>query len=140
MEEFLRVLLIEALKTGMGILAKAGFEDKVRELRDRLTGGNEKKLEKAFAQAYQAAAEASGDEPLKPLLKHEPFYRSVVTGLLDPVAGFDLGAAADVWGERLPEQARALRGSSTCWKACCSRMRPGAPCWNATAPCAGRKR
>jgi hypothetical protein len=109
MEEILSLLLIESLKTGIDILAQAGFKDRVKDLLDRLTGAHEKKLQQAFTQAYQKAVESGGDEALKPLLKHQPFQEEIVTALLDPVTGFNVDAAREAWGEKLPEHAPALR-------------------------------
>jgi len=109
MEEILRILLAAALEAGLGVLAEAGFGDKARELRDHLIHTGEKKLRQAFAQAYKKAASASGEEALQPLLKHRPFQEEVVAALLDPLTSFDIQAAAEVWGEKLPQQARSLR-------------------------------
>ena len=84
------VLLGAALEAGFGLLAEAGFGDEVRDLKERLTKRSEKAREAAFDRACDRAVQAAGEESLRPLLDHQPFREAVVTGLLDPEAGFDL--------------------------------------------------
>ena len=103
------ILLGAALEVGLDLLAEVGFGDEARALKDRLTKRTEKARQRAFEQAFQRAVQAAGEESIHPLLAHRPFQEAVITGLLDPTQGFDLQAAAEVWGERLPGHAAALR-------------------------------
>jgi formylglycine-generating enzyme required for sulfatase activity len=85
----LSLLLGAVLEAGLGVLAEAGFGDEARALKERLTKPKEKERHAAFDRAFDQAVQAAG--------------------LLDPEQGFDVQAAAEVWGEQLPEHARALR-------------------------------
>jgi len=103
------MLLGAALEAALGLLAEAGFGDEARALKERLSGRGEKARRAALDRAFESAACAAGEESLARLLDHPPFREAVVAGLLDPVQGFDLQAAAGVWGEKLPARAPALR-------------------------------
>jgi len=103
------MLLGAALEAALGLLAEAGFGDEARSLKERLSGRGEKARRAALDRAFESAACAAGEESLARLLDHPPFREAVVAGLLDPVQGFDLQAAAGVWGEKLPARAPALR-------------------------------
>jgi formylglycine-generating enzyme required for sulfatase activity len=106
---FWDLLLGATLEAGLGLLAEAGFGDEVRALKERLSKRGEKARRAAFERAFARAVEVAGDEGLQPLLDHQPFREAVVAGLLDPVQGFDLQAAAGTWGAQLPAHAPALR-------------------------------
>ncbi len=103
------ILLAAALEAGLGVLAEAGFGDQVRALKQRLTKRTEKSRRAAFERAFGQAAGRIDEESLEPLLDYRHFREAVVAGLLDPLQGFDLQVAAEVWGERLPAHAPALR-------------------------------
>jgi hypothetical protein len=105
----LSTLLGAALEAGLGVLAEAGFGDEARALKERLTKRSEKERQAAFDRAFDRAVETAGEESLRPLLDHQPFREAVVAGLLDPEQGFDVQAAAEVWGDKLPSHARTLR-------------------------------
>jgi formylglycine-generating enzyme required for sulfatase activity len=105
----LSLLLGAALEAGLGVLAEVGFGDEVHALKERLTKRSEKERQAAFDRAFDQAVQAAGEESIRPLLGHQPFREAVVAGLLDPEQGFDVQAAAEVWGNKLPSHARALR-------------------------------
>jgi len=96
------MLLGAALEAGLGVLVEAGFSDEACDLEERLTKRTEKARRAAFDRAFEQAARAAGRERLRPLLDHPPFRQAVITGLLDPVLGFDLQAAVSEWEGRLP--------------------------------------
>jgi len=105
----LETLLSAAISTGLGLLAKVGFEDEIVDLKNRLSKKDEKKREAAFNQAYQQARKDAKDDHIVELLDHKPFQEEVVKGLLDPAGGFDFQAVARHWMEKYPESAPALR-------------------------------
>src|SRR5712691_195741 len=102
-------LLSAAIETTLGLLAEIGLGDEIRDLKERLTKSGERKRRDAFEQAFAKAKEAVGEDVLAPLLDHRPFQEAVVNGLLDPVNGFDVQSAAEVWKDHFPEHARVLR-------------------------------
>ncbi len=103
------LLLGAALEAGFGVIAAAGFEDAVRDLKERLLHTSAKEREAAMQAALDAAVQASGNTTLSPLL-HEPrFQEEVVAALIDPVTGFDVAAMAAVWEEQLPAHRLAFR-------------------------------
>jgi basic membrane protein A len=103
------VLLEEKLEAELGLLAEAGFGDPVRDLQARLAEQDKETRHAAFGRVCDAAAQAAGEQSLRPLRDSTSFHRAVVAGLLDPVQGFDVQCAADVWGAQLPAHAPALR-------------------------------
>ncbi len=105
----LETLLTGAIGAIMGVLAKAGFEDEATALKERLTKRTEKARQEAFTRAFNQAAKGIDDPALKPLLNHRPFRKAVVTGLLDPMHGFDLKAVGEEWAGRLDAHAVGLR-------------------------------
>lgn len=102
-------LLNAVLSAGIGILVKAGFEDKVRDLKKLIGKETATKRRKAFDQALKKARAQAGEKSILPLLEHRPFIDEVLTGLLDPEHSFDVQAASKVWRDKLPEHARTLR-------------------------------
>ena len=92
----LDVLLSASIGAGLSLLAKVGFEKEAEDLKARLLGSDEKARKRAFDNAFDIAAKKISDKTLKPLLNHRPFRESVITGLLDPLEGFDLKAAGEV--------------------------------------------
>ena len=105
----LETLLSAALEAGFGLIAEAGFGDAIRDLKDRLTSATERRRRDALERAFARAREAVGDDPIKPLLEHRPFFEEIVKALLDPRSGFDVEAVGEVWQDRLPQHDRALR-------------------------------
>jgi formylglycine-generating enzyme required for sulfatase activity len=105
----LETLLSAAIETGVGLLAEVGLDDAVRDLKERLSNSDERRRRAAFERAFAKAREAAGEEAIAPLLEHRPFEEEVIRGLLDPVTGFDVQAAAEVWEDRLRAYAPALR-------------------------------
>ena len=105
----LEALLSAAIETGIGLLDEVGLGHDIRDLKERLTTSEARQRREAFERAFATAREAAGEDSLRPLLDHRPFQEAVVKGLLDPTTGFDIQAAAEVWHDRLPEHARALR-------------------------------
>jgi formylglycine-generating enzyme required for sulfatase activity len=105
----LETLLSAAISTGLGLLAKVGFEDEIVDLKNRLSKTDEKKREAAFNQAYQQARKDAKEDHIVELLDHKPFQEEVVKSLLDPAGGFDFQAVARHWMEKYPESAPALR-------------------------------
>lgn len=105
----LEALLNAAIETVLGLLAEIGLGDEIRDLKERLTKSDERKRREAFEKAFAKAKEVVGEDVLAPLLDHRPFQEAIVNGLLDPVNGFDVQSAAEVWKDRFPEHARALR-------------------------------
>ncbi len=103
------ILLAATLEAGLGLIAEAGFGDAARQLRDRLLKTDEKKRLSALNNAWQAALTAADSLEFRELLEHRPFQEEVVSGLVDPIGGFDIQAAAHDWEERLPRHALALR-------------------------------
>jgi hypothetical protein len=99
-------------------LAEVGFGDEIRGLKEGLTKSDERTRREAFERAFASAREAAGEDALMPVLDHSPFREAVVNGLLDPTTGVDVQTAADVWKDRLPEQARALRRFFTTLEQC----------------------
>ena len=97
-----QLLLSAALEASLGLLAEAGFGDEVRALKARWTQHDEKARRAAFERAFEQAKVAIDDEGLRALLEHRPFQEAVVTGLLDPLTGFDLQGAVAEWEDRLP--------------------------------------
>ena len=105
----LETLLTGAIGAAMGVLAKAGFEDEAVSLKDRLTQRTEKARQEAFTRAFDEAAKVVGEEDLTPLINHVPFRQAVVTGIVDPMQGFDLTAVGEEWAGRLDSHAVGLR-------------------------------
>ena len=103
------VLLEEKLEAELRLLAEAGFGSQARGIWELLTKPGEKVRHAAFERAYDTAARVAGEKSLRPLLGSMSFHGGVVTGLLDPVQGFDIQCAADIWGAQLPLHALALR-------------------------------
>jgi len=105
----LETLLTATLETAIGLLAEVGFGDELRDLKARLAKSNERKRQAAFDVAFAKAKRALPDEAVQALLNHRPFQEAIINGLLDPVTGFDVQAAATEWIEKYPEWARPLR-------------------------------
>ena len=104
------LLLGAALEAGLGLLAEVGLGDEARALKERLSKRGEREKSAAFDGAFgRAAGTIKGDPELQELLDHRPFREAVIAGLLDPLQGFDLEAAAGEWGEKLPARAPGLR-------------------------------
>jgi hypothetical protein len=103
------ILLGATLEAGLGLLAEAGFGEEIRGLKERLTGRSARARQVAFDRAFEAAVARAGEHSLRPLLNSAYFRDAVITGLLDPVQGFDVQAAVEVWEDQLPAHAPALR-------------------------------
>jgi len=103
------LLLVAALEVGVELLAESGFGDQVHELKEQLADHTKRDHWAACNRALDQAVKDIGDERMRLLLNHRPFRDAVVTGLLDPVQGFDLQAAAKVWGNQLLILAPILR-------------------------------
>ena len=103
------MLLGAAIGTCMSLAADAGFGDQVRSVKKYLTKDNEAARQKAFNKAFESASEAVGKENLQELMNHEPFRESVITGLIDPIKGFDIQPAAEVCGDAFALRAPAIQ-------------------------------
>ncbi len=103
----LETLLGAAIGAGLSLAAEVGFGEKARSLKKTLTD-TEKARDKAFQQIFSKAEAVVGRDNLADLLGHDPFRQAVVTGLLDPVTGFDPESARDICGENFPLRVRAI--------------------------------
>lgn len=103
------VLLTAALNVSVGLLAKAGFEDSLKDLKERLVKADEKKRQKALEAAIKDACKSCGEEDIRPLLDQPRIREEIIAGLLDPCRGFNIQRVSDLFGERYPRRAIALR-------------------------------
>ncbi|MCP4211779.1 MAG: SUMF1/EgtB/PvdO family nonheme iron enzyme [Halieaceae bacterium] len=103
------VLLGAALEAGLGLIATVGFEEEVRDSKERFLKTTEKARRKALEKALDRATRAAGYSAISPLL-HEPcFQEEVIGALLDPITGFDVAAISAEWQDKLPTHALAFR-------------------------------
>lgn len=101
-------MLIVTLRVGLELLLEAGCSEALG-LKEQLTSRAAKAYQAACISALDRAVQDAGHENVRLLLQHRPFRDAVLVGLLDPIQGFDLRPAAQVWGDRLLAQARVLR-------------------------------
>jgi hypothetical protein len=136
----LETLLSAALEAGFGLIAEAGFGDAICDLKDRLTSATERRRRDALGRAFARAMEAVGDDPIKALLEHRPFFEEIVKTLLDPRSGFDVGRS-ERCGKIAPHSMTARCGSSfLISKRDCSPMTPGGRSWIVFRHCATGRR
>jgi formylglycine-generating enzyme required for sulfatase activity len=97
-------LLLSGAQKILDLLLTSGYEKA-----KNLTRSDEKQLRQAFERAWTAAAAGKYADSLLPLLAHRPFQQAIVTGLLDPIEGFNVEAARAVWQNQFPDHERDLK-------------------------------
>jgi formylglycine-generating enzyme required for sulfatase activity len=101
-------LLLSAVTKILEKLIEAGFE-KGKEIYRNVTGADQKELRKTFDKAWKEASAGKYEESLKPLFNHRPFQDAVATGLLDPIEGFNVETAREIWEDKFPQYERDLK-------------------------------
>jgi hypothetical protein len=101
----LETLLGAAIGAGLSLAAEVGFGDAARQFKKSIMD-TEKARDKAFRRAFSKAEKNMGRDNVALLMKHEPFRQALVTGLLDPMVGFDPASAEAVFGENFPNHVR----------------------------------
>ena len=101
-------LLIHGLENVLDFLMKAGYQ-KAQAMFNKLTHADQRALQKALEKAYKAAGDGKFDQRFKSLLENADFQKKIVTGLLDPIEGFNLPAVQAAWLQNIPDCERDLR-------------------------------
>ena len=102
-------LLQESLAVSLGLLAEAGFEEKVQADYTALTTDTEGQYRRAFDTAWQHAQERLAPDHIAVLRTHTPFQEAVVHGLLEPGQGFDVQCTMSLLGDDYAAAVRPLR-------------------------------
>jgi formylglycine-generating enzyme required for sulfatase activity/energy-coupling factor transporter ATP-binding protein EcfA2 len=103
-------LLMAAVKAFIGLLVKAGFEDEIKDIKLKLTGGEEKKRRRALEKAYASAQNAVDDDNLNRVLSNQSVNEVITTSMLDDAAGGpDQKALALAVGEAYPKVAGSMQ-------------------------------
>ncbi len=105
----LETLLGATMGAGLGLIDEAGFGGELGSIKKQLGKESEASREKAFKQALKRASKIAGLKEMDALLNHEPFREALVAGLLDPMEGFDLHSASEIYKGGLLAHASALR-------------------------------
>ncbi len=104
----LHTLLGAVIGAELGLMVEAGLGEELRSIKKRMAKENGKAREEAFSRALEHASKTSGLKELDALLTHDPFREALVAGLLDPMEGFDIRSASELYKGELPAQALSL--------------------------------
>ena len=91
-----------AIGVGAQLVSKVGLEDEILDLKNRITGKEEKKRREAFNAAFEKARDSTDCSELQSLFHHRPFQEEVAAALLDPNKGFSVQRTASDFIERYP--------------------------------------